>query len=48
MAGFLVVFAMSMLIQFVSYLLYNISELLNPSDEEHVDYRQLVHSKRVA
>jgi TRAP-type mannitol/chloroaromatic compound transport system permease small subunit len=48
MAGFLIVFAVSMLIQFVSYLLYNISELHNPSDEERVEYRQLVHSKRVA
>jgi TRAP-type mannitol/chloroaromatic compound transport system permease small subunit len=47
MAGFLIVFAVSMLIQFVSYLLYNISELHNPSDEERVEYRQLVHSKRV-
>ena len=48
MAGFLIVFAVSMLIQFVSYLLYNISELHNPSDEELVEYRQLVNSKRVA
>jgi hypothetical protein len=48
MAGFLVVFAVSMLIQFVSYLMYNISELLNPPDEENDDYRQLVNSKRVA
>jgi TRAP-type mannitol/chloroaromatic compound transport system permease small subunit len=48
MAGFLIVFAVSMLIQFVSYLLYNISELHNPSDEKRVEYRQLVHSKRVA
>jgi TRAP-type mannitol/chloroaromatic compound transport system permease small subunit len=48
MAGFLIVFAVSMLIQFVSYLLYNISELHNPSDEERVEYRQLVHSKRAA
>jgi TRAP-type mannitol/chloroaromatic compound transport system permease small subunit len=49
MAGFLVVFAVSMLIQFVSYLLYNISELLNPSDsdEERVDYRKLVTSRRI-
>jgi TRAP-type mannitol/chloroaromatic compound transport system permease small subunit len=47
MAGFLIVFAVSMLIQFVSYLLYNISELHNPSNEERVEYRQLVHSKRV-
>ncbi len=48
MAGFLIVFAVSMLIQFVSYLLYNISELHNPSDEDRVEYRQLVNSKRVA
>lgn len=48
MAGFLIVFAVSMLIQFVSYLLYNISVIHNSSDEERVDYRQLVNSKRVA
>lgn len=48
MAGFLVVFAVSMLIQFVSYLLYNINEILKPSEEEHVDYQQLVTSRRIA
>ncbi|RLA15689.1 MAG: hypothetical protein DRQ59_00795 [Gammaproteobacteria bacterium] len=43
MAGFLVVFAVSMLIQFVSYLLFNISELVRVSDDpERPSYRQLI------
>ena len=45
MAGFLVVFAVSMLIQFVSYLLFNIDELINRSDDpERPGYRQLINS----
>jgi TRAP-type mannitol/chloroaromatic compound transport system permease small subunit len=43
MAGFLVVFAVSMMIQFVSYLLFNIDELNDQS--KHVDkpsYQQLI------
>jgi len=46
MAAFLIVFAVSMLIQFVSYLLYNIGQLQDPGEhEDHVSYRQLVSSK---
>jgi TRAP-type mannitol/chloroaromatic compound transport system permease small subunit len=45
MAGFLVVFAVSMLIQFVSYLLFNIAELNNQSnDPERPSYQQLILS----
>jgi len=45
MAGFLVVFAVSMLIQFVSYLLFNISELTGASDDaQKPSYRQLIAS----
>jgi TRAP-type mannitol/chloroaromatic compound transport system permease small subunit len=43
MAAFLIVFSVSMMIQFVSYLLYNIAQLREPDDhEDHVSYRQLV------
>jgi TRAP-type mannitol/chloroaromatic compound transport system permease small subunit len=45
LAGFLVVFAVSMLIQFVSYLLFNINELNNRSDDpERPGYSQLINS----
>jgi TRAP-type mannitol/chloroaromatic compound transport system permease small subunit len=45
MAGFLVVFAVSMMIQFVSYLLFNISELTSAADDsERPSYRQLIAS----
>lgn len=40
MAGFLVVFAVTMLIQFVSYLFYNIAELVDPSEPELEDDHQ--------
>lgn len=33
MAGFLVVFAVTMIIQFVSYLLHNIAQLVDPEDD---------------
>lgn len=43
MAAFLIVFAVTMLIQFVSYLLYNISQLLDHGEhEDHVTYQQLI------
>jgi TRAP-type mannitol/chloroaromatic compound transport system permease small subunit len=46
MAAFLIVFSVSMLIQFVSYLLYNIAQLQDPDDhEDHVSYRQLISGK---
>jgi len=46
MAGFLVVYAASMLVQFVSYLLFNIAELTNHSDDpERPSYMQLIASK---
>jgi hypothetical protein len=45
MAGFLVVFAVSMMIQFVSYLLFNIDELNNASsDPDRPSYQQLITS----
>lgn len=47
MAGFLVVFAVSMLIQFVSFLLFNIAELTNQSnDPERPSYMQLIASSK--
>ena len=47
MAGFLVIFAVSMLIQFVSYLLFNIAELTNQSDDpERPGYMQLITSSK--
>jgi TRAP-type mannitol/chloroaromatic compound transport system permease small subunit len=47
MVGFLVVFAVSMLVQFVSYLLFNIAELTNQSDDpKRPSYRQLITSAR--
>ena len=49
MAGFLVIFAVSMLIQFVSYLLFNINELVSrTSNSEQPDYQQLMTSRRSA
>ena len=45
MAGFLVVFAVSMMIQFVSYLLFNIDVLYNQSkDPDGPSYQQLIAS----
>ena len=47
MAGFLVVYAVSMLVQFVSYLLFNISELTSHSnDPERPSYMQLIASSK--
>ena len=46
MAAFLIVFSVTMMIQFVSYLLYNIAQLQDPGEhEDHVSYRQLVSGK---
>jgi TRAP-type mannitol/chloroaromatic compound transport system permease small subunit len=43
MAGFLIIFSVTMLIQFVSFLLYNIGQLLDHGEhEEHLTYAQLV------
>ncbi|MEE8366166.1 MAG: TRAP transporter small permease subunit [Gammaproteobacteria bacterium] len=48
LAGFLVIFAVSMLIQFVSYLLFNIDVLNHRSDDpERPGYRQLIDSGTV-
>jgi len=48
MVGFLVVFAVSMLVQFVSYLLFNIDELTSRSDDpERPSYRQLITAAKV-
>jgi TRAP-type mannitol/chloroaromatic compound transport system permease small subunit len=43
MAGFLIIFAVTMLIQFVSFVLYNAGQLQDHGDhEDHLSYRQLV------
>lgn len=43
MAGFLIIFSVTMLIQFVSYLLYNVNQLVRGArDEEHLTYHQLI------
>jgi TRAP-type mannitol/chloroaromatic compound transport system permease small subunit len=47
MAGFLVIFAVSMLIQFVSYLLFNVAQLCDSGEhEEHQTYQQLIAENR--
>lgn len=44
MAGFLIIFSVSMLIQFVSYILYNIAQLQDPGDhEDQASYQQLIN-----
>ena len=49
MAGFLVIFAVTMLIQFVSYLLYNANQLLSHGEEEeHLTYLQLISGDKKA
>ncbi len=50
MAAFLIVFAVTMLIQFVSYLLYNIGQLLERGkhEEEHMTYYQLISGDKKA
>ena len=46
MAAFLIVFAVTMIIQFVSYLLYNIQQLLvTDADGEHPSYQTLITGK---
>lgn len=48
MAGFLIIFAVSMLIQFVSYLLYNINELTSDiDDDDRLTYKQLIAETRL-
>lgn len=47
MAAFLVVFAVTMLIQFTSYLLYNVGQLVDRGEhEEHLTYYQLITGNR--
>jgi TRAP-type mannitol/chloroaromatic compound transport system permease small subunit len=47
MAGFLIIFAVTMLIQFVSYLLFNIAQLCDSDEqEERPSYKQLVEQGR--
>ncbi len=49
MAGFLVIFAVTMLIQFVSYLLYSIGAWLEPEEKaDHPSYYQLVSGDQTA
>ena len=48
MAGFLIIFAITMMIQFISYLLFNIGQLCDQSPgEEHETYQQLIAASRV-
>lgn len=47
MAGFLIIFAVSMLIQFVSYLLFNVDQLGRQDDDEAREtYQQLIAANR--
>jgi TRAP-type mannitol/chloroaromatic compound transport system permease small subunit len=47
MAGYLVIFAVSMLIQFVSFLLFNVAQLCDTSrGEERQTYQQLITENR--
>ena len=49
MAAFLIIFAVTMLIQFVSYLLYNANQLLSHGkDEEQLTYFQLISEDKNA
>ncbi len=49
MAGFLVIFAVTMLIQFTSYLLYSVAAWLEPEEKaDHLTYYQLVTGDRTA
>jgi TRAP-type mannitol/chloroaromatic compound transport system permease small subunit len=49
MAGFLIIFSVTMLIQFVSYLLYNVNQMLSRGkDEEHPSYFQLISNDNSA
>ena len=50
MAAFLIVFAVTMLIQFVSYLLYNVGQLLERGkhEDEHLTYYQLISGNKKA
>ena len=48
MAGFLIIFAVTMMIQFISYLLFNVAQLCDQSpEEEHETYQQLIAASRV-
>jgi TRAP-type mannitol/chloroaromatic compound transport system permease small subunit len=47
MAGFLIIFSVSMMIQFVSFLLYNIAQLCDRDEhEDHQTYQQLITEDR--
>jgi type IV secretory pathway VirB3-like protein len=47
MAGFLIIFAVSMMVQFVSYLLFNIAQLCSTDDgKERQSYQQLIAEHR--
>ncbi len=47
MAGYLIIFAATMMIQFISYLLFNIGQMCDRSkQEEHVTYQQLIAASR--
>ncbi len=47
MAGYLVIFAVTMMIQFVSYLLFNVAQMCDRGDhEEHETYQQLIAASR--
>lgn len=49
MAAFLIVYAVSMLVQFVSYLLFNISQLSDSKNlNEQPSYKELVNAEKVS
>jgi TRAP-type mannitol/chloroaromatic compound transport system permease small subunit len=47
MAGFLIIFAVTMMIQFLSYLLYNVAQICDRDEpEEQPSYQQLIAASR--
>ena len=48
MAGYLIIFAVTMMIQFISYLLFNVAQLCDQSPREEPEtYQQLIAASRV-
>ncbi|MCP3687233.1 MAG: TRAP transporter small permease subunit [Gammaproteobacteria bacterium] len=48
MAAFLIVYAVSMLVQFVSYLLFNIGQLLAANLDDQPSYKELVNAEKAS
>ncbi|MCP4488900.1 MAG: TRAP transporter small permease subunit [Gammaproteobacteria bacterium] len=46
MAAFLIVYAVSMLVQFVSYLLFNIGQLLAANLDDQPSYKELINAEK--